>query len=118
MGWAVFQDDANLIAKEGLIVPLISVPEPRITRRGILIGATATLICAPAIVRATSLMPVRQLVLPPERISAGLCQRLLYQSLEHDLKAAKMTTCLNGEIVSLADARRLVAYARSKGWCQ
>jgi hypothetical protein len=111
-----FQGDANLIAKEGLIVPLISVPESRITRRGILIGATATLICAPAIIRAASLMPVRQLVLPPERMSAGLCQRLFYRSLKNDLKTAKMTTCLNGEIVSLADARRVVAHARAKGW--
>jgi hypothetical protein len=103
-----------VIAKEGLIVPPISVPHPRMTRRGILIGATATLICSPVIVRAASLMPVRQL--PPEQIFPGLCQRLLYQSLEHDLKTAKMTTCLNGSIVSLADARRVVAYARSKGW--
>ena len=31
----------------------------RMTRRNVFIGAAASLICAPAIVRATSLMPVR-----------------------------------------------------------
>ena len=35
-----------------------------ITRRSIFIGAAASLICAPAIVRVTSLMPVRR-VPPP-----------------------------------------------------
>ena len=33
-----------------------------LTRRSILVGATASLICRPAIVRATSLMPIRQLM--------------------------------------------------------
>jgi hypothetical protein len=32
-----------------------------ITRRSIVIGAAVSLICAPAIVRATNLMPVRRL---------------------------------------------------------
>ncbi len=38
----------------------ISNHDSLITRRSILIGAAASLICAPAIVRATSLMPVRR----------------------------------------------------------
>ena len=40
---------------------LISNHDGLITRRSIFIGAAASLICAPAIVRATSLMPVRRL---------------------------------------------------------
>ena len=35
--------------------------EARITRRTILVGAAASLICAPAIVQAVDLMPVRRL---------------------------------------------------------
>ena len=46
---------------------LISNHDGLITRRSIFIGAAASLICAPAIVRATSLMPVRTLMLPIER---------------------------------------------------
>ena len=38
---------------------LISNHDGLITRRSIFIGAAASLICAPAIVRVTSLMPVR-----------------------------------------------------------
>ena len=41
---------------------LISNHDGLITRRSIFIGAAASLICAPAIVRATSLMPVRALM--------------------------------------------------------
>lgn len=40
---------------------LISNHNGLITRRSIFIGAAASLICAPAIVRATSLMPVPNL---------------------------------------------------------
>ena len=39
----------------------ISNHDGLITRRSIFIGAAASLLCAPAIVRATSLMPVRSL---------------------------------------------------------
>jgi hypothetical protein len=47
-----------------------------LTRRNILVGATASLICRPAIVRAASLMPIRQLILStvsinPEKPSLG-----------------------------------------------
>ena len=43
----------------------------QMTRRSIFLGAAASLLCAPAIVRATSLMPVRRLILPIERPHAG-----------------------------------------------
>lgn len=46
-----------------------------ITRRHFVIGASAALITAPAIVRAGSLMPVRSLIINKERIY-GFCDRL------------------------------------------
>jgi hypothetical protein len=93
-----------------------------ITRRSIFIGAAASLICAPAIVRATSLMPVRALMLPIERPLpigpqyAGFCERLMYHSLDCDLRAGRMKTVLSGKIIPEAKARRMVAYARAHGW--
>jgi hypothetical protein len=91
------------------------------TRRSIFIGASASLICAPAIVRAVSLMPIRVLIpierpLPIGPQYAGFCERLMYHSLENNLRAGRMTTNVNGKIVLEADARRMVAYARAQGW--
>ena len=89
----------------------------RMGRRSILIGAAASLICASAIVRAASLMPVRSFILPTERQIyagspyAGFVERLFYQSLENSLKTGRMSTVHNGKIVCEVDARRLVAYA-------
>jgi len=47
-----------------------------IVRRRVLIGAAATLVCAPAVVRAASLMPVR--IVPPVAKPQyyGFCERL------------------------------------------
>ena len=87
-----------------------------ITRRGIFIGAAASLICAPAIVRVASLMPVRRLPLPFGPQYAGYCERLMYQALESNLKSGRMSTVLNGKIIREADARRLVARAQDYGW--
>jgi hypothetical protein len=87
-----------------------------ITRRGIFVGAAASLICAPAIVRATSLMPVRRPPPPFGPQYAGFVERLMYQSLDSNLRTGQMSTVLNGKIVSAADARRLVAHARAYGW--
>jgi hypothetical protein len=95
---------------------LISNHDGLITRRSIFIGAAASLICAPAIVRATSLMPVRRLRGPIGPQYAGFCERLMYQSLESNLRADRMSTVLNGKIIPEADARRMVAYARAQGW--
>jgi hypothetical protein len=88
----------------------------QMTRRSIFLGAAASLLCVPAIVRATSLMPVRGLILPIERPWAGFCQRLLYHSLDSDLRVGRMRTILNGSIIPVADARRLVAHGRAQGW--
>jgi hypothetical protein len=95
---------------------LISNHDGLITRRSIFIGAAASLICAPAIVRATSLMPVRRLRGPIGPQYAGFCERLMYQSLESNLRAGRMSTVLNGKIIPEAEARRMVAYARAQGW--
>jgi hypothetical protein len=101
---------------------LISNRDGLITRRSIFIGAAASLLCAPAIVRTTSLMLVRSLMLPIERpLSigpqyAGFCDRLMYQSLESNLRTGRMQTVLNGKIIPEAKARQMVAYARAQGW--
>jgi hypothetical protein len=87
-----------------------------ITRRSIFVGAAASLICAPAIVRATSLMAVSGLKGSIGPQYAGFCERLMYHSLECNLKAGRMTTNVNGKIVPEADARRMVTYARAQGW--
>src|SRR6266540_4710762 len=87
-----------------------------ITLRSIFIGAAASLICAPAIVRATSLMPVRRLPPPFGPQYAGFVERLMYQSLASDLRAGRMSTTLNGKIIPEADARRMVARAQDYGW--
>jgi hypothetical protein len=94
----------------------ISNHDNLITRRSIFVGSAALLICAPAIVRATSLMPVRGLRGPMGPQYAGFCERLFYHSLDCGLRAGRMSTFLNGKIVPAADARRLVAYARAQGW--
>jgi hypothetical protein len=94
----------------------------RMTRRNILIGAAASLICAPAVVRAASLMPVRSLILPierPFRLNAlgEFYRRNFYHSLDFDLRTGRsMSTVENGKIISVADARRMVALARAQGW--
>jgi hypothetical protein len=91
-------------------------------RRSIIVGAAASLICAPAIVRAASLMTIRGLILPIERPLpigrqyAGFCERLMYHSLQSNLRAGRMTTHVNGGIVPEVEARRLVAHARAQGW--
>jgi hypothetical protein len=50
----------------------MTVADNRITRRSILVGAAASLICAPAIVQAVNLMMVRglplQLIIPKRRV--------------------------------------------------
>jgi hypothetical protein len=89
----------------------------RMTRRSILIGAVASLIGAPAIVRAASLMPVRGL--PLQRLSplAEFYRGCFYHSLESDLRAGRsMSTVIDGKIISVAEARRMVARARAQGW--
>src|ERR1700681_605451 len=88
----------------------------QMTRRRSIIGAAAALVCAPAIVRATNLMPVRRLPFPFGPQYAGYCERLFFQSLDGDLRSGKMNTHLNGKIVPEIDARRIVSYAQAHGF--
>ena len=94
----------------------------RMTRRNIFIGAAASLICAPAIVRAASLMPVRGL--PLQFLNLEFLDPLgqfyrsnFYNNLDNDLRAGRsMSMVRNEKIVSVAEARRMVARARAEGW--
>jgi hypothetical protein len=94
----------------------------RMTRRSIFIGAAAFLICAPAIVRAASLMPVRSLTLPINRSSrldplGEFYRRCFYHNLDFELRTGRsMSLVENGKIISVAEARRMVAHARTQGW--
>jgi len=91
--------------------------DSRITRRSVVIRAAASLICAPAIVRAASLMPVRSLPLQFLSPLGEFYRRCFYHNLDFDLRTGRgMSTVENGKIISVADARRMVAYARAQGW--
>jgi hypothetical protein len=91
-----------------------------ITRRSILLGAAATLLCAPAIVQVTSLMPIRRLPFPYGPQSAGFVERLYLHALERSLQAALRTDRTNielcGHAIPIDDARRHVAYAQVHGF--
>jgi hypothetical protein len=75
------------------------------TRRAMILGAGASLLCAPIVGR-----------LPIERATAGFCQRLMYQSLAGNLETGHMSTILNGKLIPESEARLKVAYARAQGW--
>jgi hypothetical protein len=53
---------------------------PVFTRRGLLIGAGASLVCKPSIVRASNLMPVRSIPVPVGRQYYGFVARLYVAS--------------------------------------
>jgi hypothetical protein len=95
----------------------MNATDHRMTRRNILIGAAASLIGAPAIVRAASLMPGRSLrseCLNPE---GEFYRRRFYHSLNNDLQTGRALSVLNNDkIISLAEAHRMVARARVQGW--
>ena len=97
-------------------MPLIPGFDRKLSRRSICFGATASLLFTPAIVRAASLMPISRLTLSNEVMSAGLCERLFYRSLDNDLRAGRMNTLHNGRIVAVDKAQRLIAHARSQAW--
>ena len=87
-----------------------------VTRRSIFIGAAAFLICAPAIVRATNLMPVRSLPLPSLNPLGEFYRRCFYHNLAFDWRTGRRMSLVNdGKIVSKAEGRRMVSYARAQG---
>ena len=99
--------------------------DTEMTRRSILFAAAASLICAPAIVRAASLMPVRGLSLqrlnPVRKIPRTVgewYQFCFYNNLDNDLRAGRAMTYgpIGGKTVSVAEGYRIVAQARAEGW--
>jgi hypothetical protein len=127
--WDVAVSTANIaglrqasLYKEGSLTALVPHKQQSslITRRSIFIGAAASLICAPAIVRVTSLMPVRRLPPPFGPQYAGFVERLylhaLDRSLRAGLRAGQTSIHFNGKIFPAADAQRTVARARDYGW--
>jgi hypothetical protein len=97
---------------------------PPTHRRDLLIGVTASLLCAPAIVRASSLMPVKvvewaPLALPiSEKPYAGWVERVAYQMMDHVLKtgwAPERAAPFYGG-VSERKMLSMVAYARRQSF--
>ena len=89
---------------------------PLFTRRRIFVGGVASVICAPAIVRAESLMPIRALIVPMQRVHAGFVERLRFHCMEQLLKngwTTERATTFGG--ISENEARRQVTYARMHG---
>ena len=91
-----------------------------VTRRGILMGAAVSLICAPAIVQVTSLMPVRRLPFPFGRQFAGFVERLYLHALEKRFQASllegRTSFELGSHTIPIDTGRQRVAYARALGF--
>jgi hypothetical protein len=87
-----------------------------LTRRHIFIGGLTSVICAPAIVRAESLMPIRALIVPIQPVHAGFVERLRFHCMEEVLKngwSTERARTFGG--ISEKEARRQVTYARVHG---
>jgi hypothetical protein len=91
-----------------------------ITRRSIIIGAAASLICAPALVQFTNLMPVRRLPFPFGPQYAGFVERLYLHALERGLqtalRAGQANIVIAGQNIPIDDGRRQVAHALAHGF--
>jgi hypothetical protein len=93
-------------------------------RRSLLIGATVSLLCAPAVVRASSLMPVKvvewtRLPLPvSEKPYAGWVERVAYHMMDHVLETGwtpeRAASFYGG--MSESKMRSMVVYARRHGF--
>ena len=106
-----------------MIAPILTPDRTLITRRSIFIGAAVSLLCAPAIVRASNIMPVRRLPFPYGPQYAGYVERLYFHSLESSLQAALRagrtsieTSCFGSEKIPVESAQRSVAFAQAHGW--
>ena len=87
-----------------------------LTRRRIFVGGVATVICAPAIVRAESLISIRALIVPMQPVHAGFIERLRFHWMEQALKngwTTQRARTFGG--ISENAARRQVTYARMHG---
>jgi hypothetical protein len=83
-----------------------------IERRSLLIGIDATLLCAPAIVRFASLMPVRVMIEPPYH---GFVERLYFSACASALAGRSSPPIFNDRLVTMAEMQATVAYARAVG---
>jgi hypothetical protein len=102
-----------------MTTPILVPDKGVITRRSIFVGAAASLLCAPAIVQAANLMPVRRLPFPFGPQYAGFVERLYLHSLEshvRNLKADQTTTYFNNRVMAVYDARRHVEFAQAHGF--
>jgi hypothetical protein len=89
---------------------------PMFARRHIFVGGVASVICAPAIVRAESLMSIRGLIVPMQPVRVGFIERLRFHWMEQVLKngwTAERARTFGG--ISENAARRQVTYARMHG---
>jgi hypothetical protein len=88
-----------------------------LTRRRIFIGGLASVICAPVIVRAESLMPIRALIVPMQPLYAGFVERLRFHWMELALKHGWTNEgALTFGGISENEARRQINYARMHGF--
>jgi hypothetical protein len=103
-----------------MTAPILISDHSLITRRSLFIGAAASLLCAPAIVRAANLMPVRRLPFPFGPQYAGYVERLFLHALEGSLQAAtrngRASVELYGHTIPIDSARRRVASAQAHGF--
>jgi hypothetical protein len=103
-----------------MTTPILVPDQGLITRRNILIGAAASLICAPAIVHFTNLMPVRRLPFPYGPQYAGFVDRLFLHAIEGSLRAGLRAGLTNVEVgshkIPVESAQRTVAFAQAHGF--
>lgn len=99
----------------------------QLLRRGALVGIATTVMCAPAIVRAASLMPIRGLIMPMGELRweldhpgepypyEGFCRRLFFSLCESALRDSRSCT-FTGKPLTENQMRRVVFYARRYGF--
>ena len=89
-----------------------------LSRRSIFVGAAASLICTPAIVRVANLMPVRRLPFPYGPQYAGFVERLRFHFLESAVRSGP-DDARHGPVVggiSETQARSAVSFAQAHGF--
>jgi hypothetical protein len=103
-----------------MTAPILISDHSLITRRSLFIGAAASLLGAPAIVRAANLMPVRRLPFPFGPQYAGYLERLFLHALEGGLQAAtregRASIEFWGHTTPIDTARQRVASAQAHGF--
>jgi hypothetical protein len=109
----------HLLSDKGKVISLALMFRwfSMLTRRRVFVGGVASIMCAPAIVRAESLMPIRTLIVPMQPVHAGFAERLRFHCMEKLLKnelTTERAQTFGG--ISENEARRQVAYARMHGF--